>query len=92
MFRRIMSPQPPVSNAMLATCFMVVSCLAFSLTMKMEATGSSEMPVDFQWTMQCYISEDRTLHNHCCRTSDPTIFMFLVIAPESFNCSLLSDY
>jgi hypothetical protein len=22
--------------------------------------------IDFQWTTQCYIPEDRTLHNHCC--------------------------
>jgi hypothetical protein len=27
---------------------------------------SSKMLVNFQWTTQRYIPEDRTLHNHCC--------------------------
>jgi hypothetical protein len=30
----------------------------------MEATCSSETSVDFQRTTQCYIPEDRILHNH----------------------------
>jgi hypothetical protein len=29
--------------ALLATCFMLVSCLVYSLTLKMDATCSSEM-------------------------------------------------
>jgi hypothetical protein len=37
--------------ALLATCFMLVSCLAYSLTLKMEATCSSETSVDFKWTI-----------------------------------------
>jgi hypothetical protein len=31
----------------------------------MEATCSSETPVDFQQTTRRYTPEDRTLHNHC---------------------------
>jgi hypothetical protein len=48
---------------LLATCFMLVSCMAYSLTLEMEVTCSSKTSVDFQWTAQCYISEDRTLLN-----------------------------
>jgi hypothetical protein len=32
-----------------------------SLTLKVEATGSSKMSDDFHWTTQCYIPEDKTL-------------------------------
>jgi hypothetical protein len=41
--------------------FMLVSCLAYSSTLKMEATCCSEMSVDFQWTTRHYIPEHRTL-------------------------------
>jgi hypothetical protein len=40
-----------------ATCFMLVSCLAYSSTLKIEATCSFETSVDFQWTTQHYIQE-----------------------------------
>jgi hypothetical protein len=46
--------------ALLGTCFTSVSCLAYSLNLKVEATCSSDMPVDFQQTTQCYVPEDRT--------------------------------
>jgi hypothetical protein len=39
--------------------------------LKMEAC-SFETSVDFQWSTRRYIPEDRTLHNHYVRTSDPT--------------------
>jgi hypothetical protein len=45
---------------------MLVSYLAYSSTVKTEATCSSETSVDFQRTIWRYIVEDRTLHNHCC--------------------------
>jgi hypothetical protein len=48
------------SRALLATCFMLVSCLAYYLTLKIEVTYSSKTSVDFQWTTQHYIPEDRT--------------------------------
>jgi hypothetical protein len=41
-----------------AACFMVVSCLAYSLTLKMEATFFSKTSVGFQWTTQHYILEN----------------------------------
>jgi hypothetical protein len=41
--------------------FMLISCLAYSLTLKMKVPCSSKMSVDFRWTIWCYIPEDRTL-------------------------------
>jgi hypothetical protein len=45
-------------SELLATCFTLVYCFAYSSTLKMEAAYSSEMSVDFQR----YIPEDRPLH------------------------------
>jgi hypothetical protein len=39
----------------------LVSCLAFSLNLKMKVTCFSEMSVDFKCTTQHYILEDRPL-------------------------------
>jgi hypothetical protein len=46
--------------------FMLVSCLAYSSILKMEAICFPEASVVFQRTTQCYTPEDRTLHNHQC--------------------------
>jgi hypothetical protein len=46
------------------TCFALVSCLAYSSTLNMEAICSSETSLDFQWTTQLYIPEDRTLDKY----------------------------
>jgi hypothetical protein len=43
---------------LLVTCLIMVSCLAYSSTMKMEATYSIEMSVDFQRTTRRYIAVD----------------------------------
>jgi hypothetical protein len=48
--------------------FLLVSCLAYSLTLKMEAINSSKMP-DLQ-TVSCYNLEDSTL--------DTTMFLLLL--------------
>jgi hypothetical protein len=53
-------------QALLATCFTLASCLAYSSTLKIEATCSSETSVDFQWTTRRYIPENRTLQNRRC--------------------------
>jgi hypothetical protein len=47
----------------LPPAFTLVSCSAYSSTLKMEAIWSSETTVDFQRTTRRYISEDITLHN-----------------------------
>jgi hypothetical protein len=41
---------------------MLVSFLAYSSTLKMVVTCSSETSADFQQTAQLYIPEDRTIH------------------------------
>jgi hypothetical protein len=60
------------SRALLATCFMLASCLAYSSILKMEVICSSETSVAFQWTARRYIPEDRSLHSdyshRLCRT------------------------
>jgi hypothetical protein len=42
-----------------ATCFTLVSCLVYSLTLKMEATCSSEASVGFQRTTRRYTGQRR---------------------------------
>jgi hypothetical protein len=55
-FRRNISP------SVFATWFMLASCLAYSSTLKMEATRSSEMSVYIQWNTRHCIPEDRRLN------------------------------
>jgi hypothetical protein len=45
-----------------ASKFMLVSCLAYSLTLKMEATRSSKTFIDFQRPTRCYIQDNRILY------------------------------
>jgi hypothetical protein len=49
-------------ECLVTVCFMLVSCLVYALTLKMEETCPSKKSVDFQWTAQRYIPEDRSLH------------------------------
>jgi hypothetical protein len=44
-------------TVLLATCFMLVSCLAYSSTVKMKATCSSERSVEFQRSTPRYPPE-----------------------------------
>jgi hypothetical protein len=62
------------------TCFKLVSCLAYSSTLKTEATFSSETSADFQWTSWRYIPEDRTIHNYRCETlkSYSSVFVWMI--------------
>jgi hypothetical protein len=48
---------PTIQPPLLDTCFTLVSCLAYSYTLKMEVTCSSEMSVDLQRTTECWISQ-----------------------------------
>jgi hypothetical protein len=52
-----------------ATSFMLVSCLSYSSTLKMEVTCYSETSLDFQLTTLRYIPEDRNLY--LSKGSDP---------------------
>jgi hypothetical protein len=58
-----MSCRPFKVDAVLANCFMLVSCVPYFSILKTEATCSSEKSVDFQ---RRYIPEDRTLHQDRC--------------------------
>jgi hypothetical protein len=49
------------SEALLAVCFMLVSCLDYLSVVQMEAKCSSETSADFQRTTPHCIAEDRTL-------------------------------
>jgi hypothetical protein len=56
-------------------------CLAYSSTLKMEATCSSKMSVDFQRTKVLYIPEHRTLHNRRCdNLKSYKIYLFVPLA------------
>jgi hypothetical protein len=52
----------PCSRYFLATCFSLVSCLAYSSTLKMEAPCCSESSGYFQRTTRRYIPEVGTLY------------------------------
>jgi hypothetical protein len=52
--------------ALLATCFTLVSYLAYTSTLRMEVTCSSKTLVDFEGITWSYSPEDRTLNNHRC--------------------------
>jgi hypothetical protein len=58
---------------------MLVSCLSYSSTLKMEANYSSETSVEFQYTTWHYILEDITLHNHRCENLKISYDNFLFV-------------
>jgi hypothetical protein len=60
------------SNAILANCFMLVSCLAYSSTLKMEVTFSSETSVDFQRLLGIISQEIELFITTAVRTTNPT--------------------
>jgi hypothetical protein len=51
------TPYSPL-KALLVTRFMLIFCLGYSSTLKMEASCSSETSVNFQWTARHYIPGD----------------------------------
>jgi hypothetical protein len=56
------------------TYYLLVSCFAYSSTLKKEKTCSSEMSIGFQQTTcWCHILEDGTLHNHVYENSKSNI-------------------
>jgi hypothetical protein len=60
---------------MLAAFFILVSCLAYSSTLKMEATSFSETLALFQSNKRRYIPEDRTFHNRLYENLKPHDFV-----------------
>jgi hypothetical protein len=59
----------------LPSAFKLVPCLAYSSTLKMEATCSSEILVGFQRTTQHYIPVGRTLRSKLLLTVTSVSFM-----------------
>jgi hypothetical protein len=53
-------------NTQHAACFVLVSCLAYTSPLMMDATFSSETSVNFYRTTLHYILEDGNIHNHRC--------------------------
>jgi hypothetical protein len=51
-------------SALLAACFMLVSYMAYSSIVKMEAKCSFETSVYFEWITRHCIPEDKTHYNH----------------------------
>jgi hypothetical protein len=54
--------------------FVPVSCSVYSTTLKMKAICSCEKSFGFDWSTQCYASEDRILHNYHFENLIPYIF------------------
>jgi hypothetical protein len=67
----------------LPPAFTLVSCSAYSSTLKMEAICFSETSVDFQRTTWRYIQEDSTLHNQRCENLKSYIFKISFVIPAT---------
>jgi hypothetical protein len=61
----------------------MISCLAYSSTLKIQATCYSETSVDFQRTTRRYIPNDRTLLNHFCENLKSYIFSNQLVNPAT---------
>jgi hypothetical protein len=55
-----------LNRALVAACIMLVSCFAYSLTLKMEATSSVETSVEFQRETRMEIFKSAV----CCTDSE----------------------
>jgi hypothetical protein len=67
--------------------FTPVFCTAYSSILNMEAIVSSETSVDFQQSTRRYISEESTLHYHCCEDLKSEIVNFIT----AIDCKLQSN-
>jgi hypothetical protein len=85
----------------LPPAFRLVSCSAYSSTLKIEVICSSETSVDFQRTTWCYIPVDRTLEiktyhyriaklNWSTYTKWPLVEVALEVKSKYFNTLLIS--
>jgi hypothetical protein len=76
-----------ISQTLLAICFVLVSCLAYSSALKNEATCSSETSDDFQRTTYGFIPEDVTLRNRRCENLKPYV-TFVEVSNVKFQQNL----
>jgi hypothetical protein len=63
----------------ISACFILVSALTYSSTLRMEAIRSSETSVYIYQKIRCYISEDRVLHSRQCENLKYTTSTYLYI-------------
>jgi hypothetical protein len=63
-------------KALLASGFMMVSCLVHSSIIKARMVSLSETSLDFDRTTLNYISGDRIVHNHCSEKLKPYMILF----------------
>jgi hypothetical protein len=74
--------------ACLTHAFTLISCSAYSSTLKMEAICSSETSVEFQRITQRYIPEDSTLHHILC-----SVLMRVITSRSGFPlCGRACDF
>jgi hypothetical protein len=64
--RFILRVEEWAKQAEVVACFMLVSCLTSSSTLRMEAIFSSVTSVDFHRNTRCYIPENGVLQNRRC--------------------------
>jgi hypothetical protein len=72
-------PKQSKAKPFRAACYMLVSCLAYSSTLKNYLICSFETAVDIQRTTWRYIPEDRTLHIYRCKILSPTYINELLL-------------
>jgi hypothetical protein len=65
-FSQIVMKSPMCSN--LAACVVLISCLAYSSTLKMEAACYSETSINFYQASRCYVPEERTIRTRTLTT------------------------
>jgi hypothetical protein len=58
-----------------AACLLLVSCFAYTSTLKMEAICSSESSIDSNQTTRCYIPECRNFHSQSCENLKSSNFI-----------------
>jgi hypothetical protein len=68
---------------LLAACFMLASCLAYSSILKMEATCSSETSVDFQRLTGVISQKTELFKITTANASNPTVLQKFSLAPLS---------
>jgi hypothetical protein len=78
-----------IMQALFAACFMLVSCLAYSSSLKMEATCSTKILVDFEQASWHCIQVDRNLHNNCCENLKYHIFPVYMIRDMTVSMTFL---
>jgi hypothetical protein len=71
------------------SCLLLIACLAYCSTLKMESVFSSETSLNFYRTTRRHVPWDGTLHSYRCESliSNITLtLLFLFAMPHFFTC------